>query len=217
MAGFGGGGVLGRVGAQAQPGPACCRVKGRAGSVLCPGHPGRHPMVHLPQIPYPSSPPDETITVLEPIFRWREAGQGPVSGDRADERLRPKSLWTPKGYCRILEPRDNMSTRTPGRGSNRLIFSLFRQRGVFQVSFQKSESQAWRSENNSPLWSTGVSPRVELGPPAVLAGPSVQESRQLGAGAVVWWHQVSVFQGSEARALGSGAEVLPPECQGQEY
>lgn len=137
-------------------------------------------MVYLPQTPYPSSPPHGAITVLESIFRWREAGQGPVSGDLADERLGPKSLWTPKGNCRTLEPRDSMSTRTPGRGSNRLVFSSFRQRGVFQVTFQKLESQAWHSENDSPLWNTGVSSRIELGPSAVSAGPSVQESRQLG-------------------------------------
>lgn len=165
-------------------------------------------MVYLPQTPFPSSPPHEAITVLEPIFRWREAGQRPVSGDLTDERLRCKSLWIPKGKYRTLEPRDSMSTKTPGRGSNRLVFSLFRKRGVFQVTFQKLESQAWLSENDSALWSTGISPRVGLGPPAVLAGPSVQESRQLGAGTAVWQHQVSAFQGSEARALGTGAEVL---------
>lgn len=47
-----------------------------------------------------------------------------------------------------------------------------------------------------------AAPCPELGTPAVLTGPRVWESRQLGAGAPVGGHQVSVYQG-----LGHGRQT----------
>lgn len=105
---------------------------GQAGSIPSPGHPAWHPMVHLSQTPHPSSPPHEAVTVLNPTFQMERQRLGRDLSQASWQWMKDcdSGHSGPQRVTGTLELRHSTSTRTPGNGHHRLVFSSSGREGV---------------------------------------------------------------------------------------